>query len=463
MPDQPLTAEQLVALGRDVPASFRISARFDDEAVDLYVDDVRRLLPGRRIAAAADFRGERAFVKLFYGPQAQRDAAREADGHRLLYNAGIAVAQLLGRGRIEVGGEVVVYSLLRNCAPITPDALPRAMWTLARMHDAGIVHADLHADNLLVSPDQIHVVDGGAVTARGAPFTEDARIKDIGSLLAQFASGGIAQIDRVISAYGVAAPRFDTPGWRERLRAAFTVALRTRVRRYVDKSMRDCSEFRVEQSLRKFSACVRAECTRLASVIDDPDGYVARAAMLKDGNTSTVVRARILDGAIVIKRYNMKSIGHRVSRGLRASRASRAWRNGHRLRMLGIATADPLLLIEERLGPLRGRAFLVMRSLDGPTLADVDPCVHLDQIVAMLVALREAGLVHTDTKASNFVLDGDTLALVDLDSMYEASGARLQRGHADDIERFLANWNDAPDVRAQLAAALNAAAAPAFV
>ncbi len=458
-----MTADRLASLGRDVPASFAIRALLNDEAVDLHVAEIRRLLPGRRIAAAADFGDKRAFVKLFCGPQARRDATREADGHRLLHDAGIAVAELLGRGRIDGGGEVVAYGLLQDCVPISADALPRAMWTLARMHNAGIVHADLHADNLLVSADRIHVVDGGAVTARGAPFTEEGRVKDIASLLAQFASSGRAQIDNVINAYAEAAPRIDTRRWRVRLQAAFAAALRARVRRYVHKSMRDCSEFRVEQNLRRFTVCVRTEFPRLAAVIDDPDGFVARGRTLKDGGTATVVRAQAEPLMIVIKRYNMKSVGHRLSRGLRASRASRAWRNGHRLRMLGIATADPLLLVEERFGPIRGRAFLVMRSLDGPTLADVDPRAHLDRIVAMFGALRDAGLVHGDTKASNFVLDGEALALVDLDSMYEANDARLQRGHADDIARFLANWNDAPDVRAQLAVALNTVGAPAFV
>ena len=62
-----------------------------------------------------------------------------------------------------------------------------------------------------------------------------------------------------------------------------------------------------------------------------------------------------------------------------------------------------------------------------------------------------AGLVHGDTKATNFVDVGGVIHLIDLDAMRAPrTQAGLRRGIARDLERFIANWNDSATIRAAL-------------
>lgn len=76
----------------------------------------------------------------------------------------------------------------------------------------------------------------------------------------------------------------------------------------------------------------------------------------------TVVRVSVSDLDCIVKRYNLKNLRHALSRCWRPSRAWHSWRAGHLLRHLGIATPEPLAVLEERFGFLRRRAFLVTLS-----------------------------------------------------------------------------------------------------
>jgi hypothetical protein len=73
--------------------------------------------------------------------------------------------------------------------------------------------------------------------------------------------------------------------------------------------------------------------------------------------------------------------------------------------------------------------------------------------VALFRALRAAELRHRDTKASNFLVDGDDVVLVDLDAM----GPMGSDGGEADVRRFLANFDPQPALRQRFAAAFEAA------
>ena len=77
---------------------------------------------------------------------------------------------------------------------------------------------------------------------------------------------------------------------------------------------------------------------------------------LKRGRTATLARVEVNGRQLVIKRYNIKGPVHALSRSWRPSRAWHSWLEGHRLNFLGIATPRPLALVEQRAGPLRGKA-----------------------------------------------------------------------------------------------------------
>ena len=104
-----------------------------------------------------------------------------------------------------------------------------------------------------------------------------------------------------------------------------------------------------------------------------PDSVMVRATLLKDGNSATVVRTELAGRPVIIKRYNIKNAGHRLRRLFRETRASNAWRAAHLLQMAGIKTPAPLVLLEQRRGPLRGVAYLVSEDVGGEEMLDVLP------------------------------------------------------------------------------------------
>ncbi len=176
-----------------------------------------------------------------------------------------------------------------------------------------------------------------------------------------------------------------------------------------------------------------------------------RGFVIKAGNTATVARLYVDGEAFVVKRYNIKSWRHALDRMWRPTRAQRAWQNAHWLRMLGIATFQPIALIEHRFGPLRRDAYLVMRDVGGVDLRERFANNHIQALVGLFSDLSRAGLVHGDTKATNFIDADGAIHLIDLDAMHAPRTTwGLRRAVARDLERFVANWKDSATIRAAL-------------
>ena len=82
------------------------------------------------------------------------------------------------------------------------------------------------------------------------------------------------------------------------------------------------------------------------------------------------------------------------------------------------------MLVERRLGVLRGVAYLVMKDLsDHNLLSEVTENGPSETVVAevteLFLALQAAELTHGDMKATNFLLAEGGVRLIDLDCMRE--------------------------------------------
>jgi tRNA A-37 threonylcarbamoyl transferase component Bud32 len=223
------------------------------------------------------------------------------------------------------------------------------------------------------------------------------------------------------------------------------------------KVLRDCSEFYAEQGFSYFLVCARTSYRDgIEALIDNIDEQFERGVVIKGGNTVTVARLHVDGEPLVVKRYNIKSWRHAIGRMWRPTRAQRAWQNAHRLRMLGIATIQPVALIEHRFGPLRRSAYLVMRDAGGVDLRERFESRHIRAVIGLFTDLLRAGLVHGDAKATNFIDVEGRIHLIDLDSMRAPRSQRaVQRGTSRDIDRFVENWDSAT-----IKAALKRAFAP---
>lgn len=481
-----LTVHGIRTAGRSLPPRFRLYLQFHtaeavvpaapDEAVSVRVAECLRLLPGRRLVARAEVSGRRCLLKLFLGRGARRYRDRELAGCRLLAEAGVATPEILGEVTDPKGqGLGILFDYLPAARAVGADdeaQMALAAAELARLHAFGAWHGDLHLNNFLFrgtvsgespedaaaeSPDRrVYIIDGDGVRKRrssGAagplPLDVAASLRNLATLCAQRPPLLDASLPGLLAAYARGRGWATSGGQFDTLLASLVEATRRqrrrRVRRYLRKAQRDCTEYVCERSFRRYFVCLRDCLTEeLLAFRQDPESFFVGAEMLKDGNSATVVRSRIGQRSCVIKRYNIKSPWHALRRTLKPrSRFRRAWCNGQRLHFLRIPTARPLALLERRHGPLRGVAYLVMEDCGADDLSRLAAGTgltgwHIDAVTRIFRALVAAGLSHGDTKATNFLVAGDDVLLVDLDAMRESPA-----GQSKDIGRFLANWDPA--------------------
>ncbi|MEQ8858386.1 MAG: lipopolysaccharide kinase InaA family protein [Pseudomonadales bacterium] len=472
-----LSLAAVASAGRtlDAPFALTLAGAGANPAAALTVRcvSVLRLLPGRRLVAGVEVAGTSAVLKLFLGGGARRYCQRERRGCALLAAAGVATPTVLDELCAPAGSAVAAYGLLFEYLPearpldAADDAgVAAAAAELGRLHEHGCRHRDLHLDNFLrvAGSARPFVIDGDAVRrSRTGPLSPGRSRDDLAVFCAQRSALADRRLEPVLESYaqGRGWPPERARGERlVELAAAVRRQRRARLRRYRRKCQRDCSEFVCERGWRRYRVAVRAAWEEgLADLVETlwraPESVFDGAEILKAGNSATVIRVPLGAGSCVVKRYNLKGPWHALRRNLRGmTRFRRSWVYGQALNLLEIPGARPLALMERRFGPLRGVAYLILSDLGSTDLAgEVDRVgladERLEQVVQLFRSLQAAGLSHGDTKATNFLVSGGKLHLVDLDAMRDGA-----HGLADDAARFLDNFAHLPEVRERVRIAL---------
>ncbi|MEY3651100.1 MAG: hypothetical protein RLZZ351_465, partial [Pseudomonadota bacterium] len=224
---------------------------------------------------------------------------------------------------------------------------------------------------------------------------------------------------------------------------------------YADKKVfRQCTDVAVYNNPRYFEAIARnLGLKQLPINIEACDAFIASGVRLKSGNTCTVSLATVEGVSVVVKRYNIKSFWHGVSRAFRQTRAAKSWANAYRLNILGISTPKPIALIEKRWWGLRGKAYFLSEYLDAPDAHDYFAkiknkklqTVAIKNIVDLFYRMHLLKLSHGDMKSSNIkLLDGNP-SLIDLDSMRQhRCDFFALKAHVQDLRRFMQNWQAQP-------------------
>lgn len=451
-----LPPAELRAAGRNPPLPCRIVLE-DGRSLELL--RALRILPGKRLVAEARLDGAAVLAKLFLADGAERHAARERDGIAALQAAAIPTPAPVADAPLNGGGRLIATRFLEDAISLAEawDMAPRppgdadaiallapALATLARMHAAGLAQADLHPGNFLLHDGALWVIDGDAVTRAPTALPTAAATANLAILLAQLPPAWDEQLPALLAPYTTAGGQVtDAPT----LLAEVASVRAWRLDDLLAKSVRECSLFAVGRSATRFTSVVRDEADALAPLLADPDAAVRNGVLLKDGNSATVARVVLGTRELVVKRYNLKHLGHALSRAWRPSRAWHSWRVAHRLRFLDIATPRPLALIEERLGPLRRRAWLVTELCPGRNLLELlapdqpPPADIARELVTSFSALHAARIQHGDLKATNLLWHEGRLNFIDLDATTAHRDAhRFERAWARDRARLLRNW-----------------------
>ena len=467
-------AKALVSQGYLCTPPFLLDVREKAGTGQIVCREILRILPRKRLVFRGQWGDRPVVVKVYLARRAaQRHIDRELRGVNALKEAGVRTppvlleASLSGDGSPVLAFEELPEALTLSEAtaqakdPSTRESLlQQAIQTIAGLHEGGLVQRDIHPANFLFSGDELYTIDADSVDTRsaGTPLGQWPSLVNLGLFLAQFAGNLEPYFSGLYRHYA------GLRGWDES-RCSFPELQRhiseqwdLRKGRYLRKIFRSSTEHICRRDWGRYSAWKRDwDGEDVRSFLADPDGYMKGGDVLKDGHSSTVVAVRMNGCRVAVKRYNLKNPWHALRRCLRKTRAAVSWRNAHLLGMLGVRTPDPVLLLENRWGILRGSSYFVSRYVEGRRYQEIfedhlheegcarDPRVQ--EFMRMLILLRNHRLSHGDMKATNFIESDGMLWVMDLDAMKEhGDETSHRRALAKDCARWMKNWDARPKV-----------------
>lgn len=174
----------------------------------------------------------------------------------------------------------------------------------------------------------------------------------------------------------------------------------------------------------------------------------------KHDRTTTVTCIAMGQEKVVLKRYNPRTLGHAFSRSMRRTRARRSWNMSYAFDRAGLNVAAPILMYEQRFGPIRFDAYFASELLHGEELLKVLPAMQPEQqlevareVASAFEKMRVAKLTHGDMKATNLIWNHGKLFFIDLDAAQKhRNRVTWNAGHQKDRRRFKKNWHGYQDL-----------------
>jgi tRNA A-37 threonylcarbamoyl transferase component Bud32 len=304
---------------------------------------------------------------------------------------------------------------------------------MARVHDAGLDHQDLHAGNLLIrlGPEdmpQLYVIDLHAVHL-GRPLSWRARRDNLVILNRWFVlRAGRADRLRFWQAY------CSERGARS---AECSAQARDLERRTWESNWhfwrnRDRRCLRTNRYYRRLRggavtghAVADLDSAALSALLAEPDEPFRRpgVVLLKDSRSSTVAEFDMSVAGVIrrviYKRFRVTAWSDPWAALVRRTAALRSWVNGHGLRDRGLPTARPLAVFHRRRHGLAYEGYLLTEKIpDAVDLRDyVDGLSRLpswegrlvvrrliDQVAGLVRDLHRRRLSHRDLKAANVLV-----------------------------------------------------------
>ena len=432
-----------------------------------------RSLPGKRQVFHARWGEQLLFAKIYQDPKrAKIHWKRELKGVEALHSAAIAAPEILYAGAVE--GEPWLVILLGEIAPAQSAAkvwqmaasdmqrlrlMERVVDLIATHHRSGICQHDLHLNNFLLSEDELYTLDGADIEICSGELPQEPSLDNLALLLAQNYPLYDSFAEILFERYQQAR------GW-EAVETVEAFLDRVRKRRekrktaYLKKCLRDSSAFVCYKSADYQLVVDRVFYTEeMRAFLRAPDESCPEpAALLKDGNSSTVWRTDINGHELVVKRYNVKNFLHGLKLAVRKGRSHISWQNAHRLRFYGIATPRPVVLYRNTRHRLRPTTYFITCHVSGVDAREWfseqshtsdQMMIMAEKIGAMMQQLEALWISHGDMKATNILIVDDEPQLIDLDSMRQHHSLRsFAPALKQDRDRWMANWSNSPQVAA---------------
>ncbi len=303
---------------------------------------------------------------------------------------------------------------------------------LADMHDAGIVHHDLHAGNVLIDPGaddrpRLYLIDLHAVRL-GGPLAWKASRDNLVVLNRWFVLRA-SRSDR-LRFWNAYRARRRSPGLDGREVEEHTTASNLAFWRNLEgRCLANNRRFRrVSGPAASGHAVTDLDPAALASLLRDPDAPFRRpgATLLKDSPSSTVAELDFpVNGAVrrvICKRFRVTSWKGPLLALARPAPALRSWVHGHALRLRWLPTPRPLAVFHRRRAGLPREGYLLTAKVEGARdlhefmagLPSLPPGERraallgaLEQVARLVRDLHQRGVSHRDLKAVNVLVADD--------------------------------------------------------
>lgn len=440
----------------------------------LHANKVVRVLPGRRLVAFGVWQNQQVVAKLFFDPkQALRHSKKDADGVKLLLERKIPTPVLLYQGlAADLPIQVLLFNRIldadsleqtwqnkKNVEGILP-SLEMVVVELATQHVTGTVQHDLHFKNFLLTEKIIYTIDGGQVEGFPHLLSKKVSMENLALFFSQMGVGMEKYQEHLFKYYAKAR------GWRLKSQDMTDMFLLIREwnderwRKFEKKIGRNSTQFCQVKTWRTHCVYDRSYSGKdFKRFLADPDYAFQHptAQLLKNGRSSTVVKVMLDDKTLVIKRYNLKNLWHRLRRCMRSTRAFHSWRLAHKMKLFGIPTATPVAYLEDSIAGLKGKSYYVMEYVPGEHAGDFFVGIQdsqttqdvIQRIINLLRNLRKLEVTHGDLKMTNILIDNQYQpVLIDLDGAAEhRSVSGLNDAWQQEIKRFLENFRDIQVVR----------------
>ena len=455
--------KQLISGSRCISVPFALKLRSGTGVATLKAQSIRRLLPGKRLVVKATWKNRTVIAKLFVTQQRGKlHAQKEVQGHDLVQQIGLASPQLvLATQTVDDQLQCILYEHLEHntdfadiCQSDIESELQMNMYRqlldiTLQLHSHGAFQEDLHLNNFLQCNQTLYLIDLGSITIKnnGQPLDLKTSLRNLAMLTAQLPVWKHETFLQLILSSSLL--RNQNP---ESLRDLFQQQLRyvwrKRNKEVANKCLRDSTPYYFEQHFSRLVVCKRDWLNKeVHQLLANPDSFMQQGRQLKNGNSSTVSKAFVNGKQVVIKRYNMKSFRHFITRCARKTRARHSWLSAHLLNMAGIPAVFPLALIEERFGILKKHSYFICEHLDGEDLLQCCSSQPpsgplLRQINTLFQRMIHCGITHGDFKATNFIVCNGRPHLIDLDSVHQHFNTTLfRKAFEKDLTRFLNNWS----------------------
>ena len=361
---------------------------------------------------------EHAKARLGHAP-----AAREWRMLAAMHAAGFPVPEPLALGTLANGDRLLALrwidgtplaEALRDAPAVRRELLAALAALVRRVHEAGFVHGDLHAGNVLVDARGPVLLDW----QRARPArTRGDRSSDLAHL--EFALAPLVSRSRRLRVRRIV---LDLPATREqavrdtllRAGAAADARAREHARSRTASACRPgrlAAAFEAEGArglrLRELGTeALTAICAAHRAALAARDGRVC-----KSDARSSVTALEVAGQRVVVKETPFRGVARALTDVARGSAGFRAWRAGHGLLARRIGAALPYAFGERRVFGVPIASWVVLEDVRPATPASfaleqatAGAAEALDALAHFAIALHRAGVDHGDLKGTHLLL-----------------------------------------------------------